>query len=113
LSRGDDTADRVDNLREAQAQQALAPLLQINNDTGFTLQRQALVETLQAVVARLPEAQVQPALATLLQQMGKTTTSYEFLAAALKAVVARLPEAQVQPALATLLQQISEATWSN
>jgi hypothetical protein len=99
-------------LTEAQAQQALAPLLQ---QIGKTTNHDALValaKGLQAVAAKLTEAQAQQALITLLQQIGKTTNSDALvaLADAFQELAAKLTEAQAQQALAPLLQQIAKTT---
>jgi hypothetical protein len=67
-------------LTDAQAQQALDPLLQQigveMTDSGGALQ------ALQAVAAKLTKAQAQQALAPLLQQIGKTTNPYALRALA-------------------------------
>jgi hypothetical protein len=67
----------------------------------------ALGEALMMLAAKLTEAQTQPAQATILQQMGKTTDPHALgaLARALQAVPATLTDAQTQQALALLLQQ--------
>jgi hypothetical protein len=109
---GDALQALVANLTEAQAQQALDPLLQQIGKTTDANALLALAEALKAVAAKLSDAQAQQALDPLLQQIGKTTDAdaLQALAEALKAVAAKLSDAQAQQALDPLLQQIGKTT---
>ena len=102
----------VANLTEAQAQQALAPLLQQIGKTTDPDALRALAKALQALPTKLTEAQAQQALTPLLEQIGKTTdpNALPALAQALQALPTKLTEAQAQQALAPLLQQIGNTT---
>jgi hypothetical protein len=64
------------------------------------------------VPAKLTDAQVRQALATVLEQIGKTTdfSALWALAGALQTVAAKLTDAQAQQAFATLLEQIDQTT---
>jgi energy-coupling factor transporter ATP-binding protein EcfA2 len=100
-------------LTEEQAQQALAPLLQLIGKTSDSDALGALAKGLRAVAARLTEAQAQQALAPLLQQqIGKTTdpNALQTLAGALQALAAKLTETQARQALDALLQQMDKTT---
>ena len=94
-------------LTDAQAQQALATVLEQIDKTTNPDALRALAGALQAVAAKLTDAQAQQALATVLEQIGKTTDpdALRALAGALQAVAAKLTDAQAQQALATLLEQ--------
>ena len=62
---------------------------------------QALAQALQALPAKLTEAQANQALEPVLKQIGQTTNPYAHwpLAQALKALAAKLTEAQASQAL--------------
>jgi hypothetical protein len=99
-------------LTEAQAQQALDPLLhQIGKTTNHNA-LQALAHALRALPTKLTEAQAQQALDPLLHQIGKTTKPFALkaLAEALQALAGKLTAAQAQQALAPLLQQVGQTT---
>ena len=102
-------------LTEAQAQQALAPLLEQIGKTTDPYALKALAEALQALAAKLTEAQAQQALEPLLQQIGKTTNpdALQALAQALQALAAKLTEAQAQQALTVAMSSLAWAATEN
>ena len=97
-------------LTEAQAQEALAPLLQQIGKTTNPDALRELVQALQAVAAKLTEAQTQQVLAPLLQQIVKTIDPDTLRAAeALQAMAGKLTEAQTQQALAVAMSSLAWA----
>ena len=99
-------------LTDAQAQQALATVLEEMGETTDPDALQALAGAFQALAAKLPEVQAQQSLATVLEEIGETTDpdALQTLAGALQAVPANLTDAQAQQALAPILEQIDKAT---
>jgi hypothetical protein len=99
-------------LIDAQAQQALAALLQRIGTMTDPNGLQAAAEGLKALSTKLSDEQVQQALAPLLQRIGNTTDPgvLQALAPVLRALSVKLSDAQAQQALAVLLHQIGNMT---
>ena len=99
-------------ITEAQAGQALDPLLKQIGQTTDPDALRALAQALQALPVKLSEAQAGQALDPLLEQIGQTTDSdaLRTLAQALQALPVKLSEAQAGQALDPLLEQIGQTT---
>jgi energy-coupling factor transporter ATP-binding protein EcfA2 len=99
-------------LNEAQAQQALAEVLQQIGQTTNPFAFEVLAQTIEALPAKLTEAQAQQALDPVLRQIGQTTYpgALQALAEAIQALPATLIDAQVQQALTPLMEQIGDET---
>ena len=83
-------------LSEAQASQALDPLLKQIGQTTDPFALRALAQALQALAGKLSEAQAGQALDPLLKQIGQTNNpdALQALAQALQALAVKLSEAQ-------------------
>ena len=99
-------------LTEAQASQALDPVLKQIGQTTDPDALRALAAALQALAPKLTEAQASQALDPVLKQIGQTTDPYalQALAEALQALAAKLTEAQASQALDPVLKQIGQTT---
>jgi hypothetical protein len=98
-------------MTERLPEQALDPLLQKiqRTDPGGI---PAVAQAIQALPAKLTDAQAQEALDAMLQQISQTTDSHtlEELAQATQALTPKLTEAQVEQVVDPLLQKIGSTT---
>jgi hypothetical protein len=99
-------------LSDAQASEALDPVLRQMSQTTDPDALQALAQAVRAQAAKLTEAQATQALDLVLKQVGQTTSPFALLAfaQAIQALPAKLTDVHASEALDPVLKQIDETT---
>jgi hypothetical protein len=99
-------------LTDAQATQALDPILKQIGQTNNPFVFQVIAEAIKALAPKLTDTQAAQALDPILKQMGRTTdaATVRALAGATKTLASGLTDAQAAQALDPILKQIGQTT---